>query len=965
MIINNSIKKAIKLKLFFRKNKMEKIEEFLTIKEILPNQINSLNNENLFKLNVKLPEIKKKKFRLKNPENKPKLTTEDKLILLKKLENMKSSYPKGQFCSYWIRGVCWIPKEKCQFAHGMDDLNYDFLLKFSQDRKKSLVEFGEIVNNIQTFRILIDKNYFLLHEFLIANKDKIPEMQNVNHTLEEFNRSSKLRAEVRKFLLQIVFDDFVEVIFKKKFESMKQEYLEIYNLKENNQNKNLDERNLIVKNVFITFEEFDNLIKSVGLKINERTLSQSKILKKSFVDKLTKKKIYILRLMPKSSDIFDNFVKIILNDLKIMKAEELKNALPLNFKLVNQLVIKNIEQEDPFIFNYINLKNISYSEFMEELKNNAYFIENLDAIIAEKNEELKNLNSNSVMISKENYFHEENIDEIVIEFRAFLWEKYFNKLEQENYSQKYGFMSYDYVRENFFNFSNKKISYHISENSVNLIIKKILLFDKNLFFINNNFKIFFFNFSYFQNLKLSEYFQEGKLDKRCNMQDQKVQKIVQDHLSLGKAAEEENEPLSEYVSIFKILKQRILNCLNSNIKINEDSENNIIVNNYDEKKQNESEISEECKSQEIPLEESDEDDKNVDKIYKNNQSNILFKKKISVSSKYEQEEIVVVEDLSSLLYFICKAKSFSFLALDLEGRLSSKNADINLIQIFDDSSKQIFIVDVYKIMNLTETKNKQVLFECLQIIITFIMESHNITKVFHDGRKDIAALHCVFKCCASNFIDTSCIFSFIKQLDLQTEFYNIFYAEKIKLINSKNKNTKNAKSDLFFDVFFNDSTESESQCLNNSNSPKNNSNNNADKIKETFNNFNNTNNHQISDFDIANLHSLINNSSSPGLNKILEAYEPNGNVNYLKDKMHKLMGSLSIKNKLFTDRPIDKEFLNYSAMDVKFLISSLKNMQEVLKNNINSFYPEVKNLDFELICRLLSNDHMKTYCCYD
>ncbi len=137
------------------------------------------------------------------------------------------------------------------------------------------------------------------------------------------------------------------------------------------------------------------------------------------------------------------------------------------------------------------------------------------------------------------------------------------------------------------------------------------------------------------------------------------------------------------------------------------------------------------------------------------------------------------------------------------------------------------------------------------------------------------------------------------------------------------------------------------------------------RVSKSFNNINFTGNHRISDYDIANVHSLINNYSSPGLNRILETYEPSKKTNYLKDKMHNLMSSNKYKYKLFTERPLDKEFLLYSIMDVQYLITSLRNMEDELKKKISSFYPDNNNLDYQLILRLLSDDHKKKYCFYN
>jgi len=946
---------------------------------------NTLNkkilNENKINLNKKTEEAVK---------TRSKLTNYDKQIELEKLDKFISKYPKGQLCSYYLRGLCWKKNMDCQFAHGVSDLNFENLLKFSENRKKGLVEYSEIAMNIQKYGYLINKNYQILYNYLLINKKKKFPLQKFNLNLDEINKSSKNRQEIRKFMLEDIFDEFILLFFYKTYEKLKlknnQDIINNNNINNsfsiNNENINdfqfkEDCKEEDFKKVFCSTEEFETIIKDVGLKINYKNFGKNKILTKSVFDKKIKKKKSIVRLMPDSISIFNGFVEVILKALKEMNAEEFVKLFPLNFKNLNEIVIKNLPLEEPFIFNYMNLKNISYSEFMEEIKSDNNFIENLDRIVNEKNEEIKNSSSQSELISKNNYFHEENLDELVNEFRYFLWEKYFNKLESENYIQKYGFMPYEFIRENFFDFSKKKLSYQFSENTLNNIIRKILLFEKNIFFINNNYKVYLLNFHFLQNLKLSEYFQEGKLEQRCNKTDENVQKIVQEYFhakSVETIVEDEHEPINENITIFAILERKLNDLLKTNINCKKQAR--IDLNKSINDKNNNL------------IENSKIEDKITKENFKKNDPNeilSLTECKISICANIE-EEIVIVDDIRSLINFILKSRDFSLLALDLEGRLSSTEAEINLIQIYDNTSKKIFVIDIFKI-NYLSGSSREILFECLQIILTYIMESEAITKVFHDGRKDIASLHCVFKCCATNYIDTSCIYSFLNQLDVQIELFNAFYLEKINQINLKNKISKNLKSsDIFFEVFFSDSNiieninsnKNKDQNMENSNDQNltNYEDQNISKISKsdspkslnkpnTFNKPNYTNNHQITDYDIANVHSLINNLSSPGLNKILESYEPNGQTNYLKEKMHELMGSLSMKNKLFTDRPINKEFLLYSAMDVKFLISSLKKMEEELKDKIIGFYPDIKNINFDIILRMLSYDHKKTYCYYE
>ena len=48
--------------------------------------------------------------------------------------NTKIKYPKSQFCFFYFKGFCLLPKEKCQFAHGFEDLNYSDFLLFVKDK---------------------------------------------------------------------------------------------------------------------------------------------------------------------------------------------------------------------------------------------------------------------------------------------------------------------------------------------------------------------------------------------------------------------------------------------------------------------------------------------------------------------------------------------------------------------------------------------------------------------------------------------------------------------------------------------------------------------------------------------------------------------------------------------------------------------------------------------------------------
>jgi len=48
-------------------------------------------------------------------------------------EKFFSKYPKGQMCSFYLRGLCWL--KKCQFAHGAKDIDFKMLRKIAKDKK--------------------------------------------------------------------------------------------------------------------------------------------------------------------------------------------------------------------------------------------------------------------------------------------------------------------------------------------------------------------------------------------------------------------------------------------------------------------------------------------------------------------------------------------------------------------------------------------------------------------------------------------------------------------------------------------------------------------------------------------------------------------------------------------------------------------------------------------------------------
>ena len=57
----------------------------------------------------------------------------------------------------------------------------------------------------------------------------------------------------------------------------------------------------------------------------------------------------------------------------------------------------------------------------------------------------------------------------------------------------------------------------------------------------------------------------------------------------------------------------------------------------------------------------------------------------------------------------------------------------------------------------------------------------------------------------------------------------------------------------------------------------------------------------------------IKNAGTPGLNDVLCKYEVSHGINSLKDKFKKVFDDWQICKQYFTMRPIDSEFVSYSA----------------------------------------------------
>ena len=64
------------------------------------------------------------------------------------------------------------------------------------------------------------------------------------------------------------------------------------------------------------------------------------------------------------------------------------------------------------------------------------------------------------------------------------------------------------------------------------------------------------------------------------------------------------------------------------------------------------------------------------------------------------------------------------------------------------------------------------------------------------------------------------------------------------------------------------------------------------------------------------LHEIKNAGATPGLNDVLSKHEVSHGINTLKDKFKHVFDDWNLCKHYFTTRPIDKDFVMYSAMDV-------------------------------------------------
>jgi len=249
-------------------------------------------------------------------------------------------------------------------------------------------------------------------------------------------------------------------------------------------------------------------------------------------------------------------------------------------------------------------------------------------------------------------------------------------------------------------------------------------------------------------------------------------------------------------------------------------------------------------------------------------------------------------------------KNVREIGVDLEGNLD-ENGLIELVQIA--SEDKIFIFDFYHVqyVHKDNEESKNLTKEMMQLL-KHIMENDSILKVFHDCRKDSLALHALLHCCPVNVFDVSALYSIIDHF----EKYKVAFPDTFDVIQTNQKNPQDAKG--------------------------------GKKAKDKKSVPSSTSESSEDIFEkLIQLQRVLEGIKPPGLNDVFEDYKAPHGLNQFKHVMKWRFWNLP--KAYFLARPIDKEFLMYSAKDVEDLIACKDNILARLKEILLGINEDVKN----------------------
>ena len=265
-----------------------------------------------------------------------------------------------------------------------------------------------------------------------------------------------------------------------------------------------------------------------------------------------------------------------------------------------------------------------------------------------------------------------------------------------------------------------------------------------------------------------------------------------------------------------------------------------------------------------------------------------------LDKEIDMNKVVLVDNLERLEQAKSLLPETKVIGVDLEGNLE-RDGMVELVQCAYGG--KIFVFDIYflrrEAQNL-QNERAQTTYQQTLDFLQEMMENPTICKVFHDGRKDSLGLHSCIQSCVLNTFDVSANYNLIAQLEVYARYHKALALDELKLCISPQEIKNNEQLS-------------------------------EDKCEEILKNI-----------EIA--------ARPPGLNDVLEGYKASHGINGLKSIMKNRFWKLS--RGYFLQRPLDKEFLIYSARDVEDLEEVMTKMTErlegVLKNICDG--PSFENL---------------------
>jgi len=274
------------------------------------------------------------------------------------------------------------------------------------------------------------------------------------------------------------------------------------------------------------------------------------------------------------------------------------------------------------------------------------------------------------------------------------------------------------------------------------------------------------------------------------------------------------------------------------------------------------------------------------------------------------QKIIVVDNLETINIAREALLQVDDVGVDLEGNLD-KDGVLELVQI--SCKDKIFIFDVYgvskNVLTQKDAENSEV-YEKMMDLMKDVMEDPNICKVFHDCRKDSVALHSHFKACPKNIFDVSGVYTFIENLERYLSFSNLLHLKELNEEAKVEENQKKSKKE------------------------------------------------ELNEHDALEILRNLEDLKPPGLNDVLSRYNASHGINSLKHVMKNRF--VQLPREYFLNRPIDKEFLIYSAKDVEDLVEVKDKMIKRLQELLTMIYGNVDITKVNILCHKIS----KTYSWY-